>query len=208
MKILLALLILFLNCSIAFAKSVKVESLSVVNCEHENMEFQATILKDVKFRSGLEFAKGEILSSHIKKLVPARWGKRSAYMVIEPISIGENTLDDYNLEGKTTTIKVIDKDNVKEELKNTAKQAGINTTKKITNTLLPGSEQIFDISRGIIAPAEGKTRLQSAAGNLIDDLPTKHLKKGAELDIKEGDKIVLKIYRTDVSRIRFFKRNK
>ena len=120
----------------------------------------------------------------------------------------ENTLDDYNLEGKTTTIKVIDKDNVKEELKNTAKQAGINTTKKITNTLLPGSEQIFDISRGIIAPAEGKTRLQSAAGNLIDDLPTKHLKKGAELDIKKGDKIVLKIYRTDVSRIRFFKRNK
>ena len=207
MRVLLALLLILMNCSVAHAKKVKIESHSVINCEHESTEFNGIILKNVKFRSGLEFKKDEILSTHIVKVVPARWGKRNAYIVVQPVSIGELPLEEYNLEGKTTSIKVIDKSNAKAELKNKAKETGINTAKKITNKVLPGSEQILDFSRGLIKPEEGKTRLQSATSNLLDDMPTKHLKKGADLNIESGDKMVLKIYRKDVPKIRFFKRN-
>ncbi|MBQ3641755.1 hypothetical protein II906_07525 [bacterium] len=203
-RILLTFIIILATTAATYAKSVKVESLSIVNSEQDATEFNAVILKDVKFRSGLVLKKDEVLTSHIEKFIPARRGKRSAYIIIKPVTIGEISLENYKLEGKTTTKKIISKENAKD----TAKEAGINTAKRITNTLLPGSEEVIDFSRGLIKPEEGKTRLQSASGNLLDDLPTKHLKKGADLDIKEGDKLVLKIYRTDVSKIRYFKRNR
>jgi len=135
----------------------------------------------------------------IIKLVPARSCKRNAYMVVKPILMTDDEistpLDESNLEAKTTTKKVIDKEDIKKNLGKNVKKAGINAGMKAATTMVPGSGQVLQVSKGLIKPEEGKTRLQSAADNLTDSLPTKHLKKGKALDIKEGDKLVLKFYK-------------
>ena len=66
---------------------------------------------------------------------------------------------------------------------------------------------MYQVSKGLIKPNEGQTRLQSAANNFVDDTPLKHLKKGHDVDIKAGDKFVLKFYHSDVPKWRIFKRN-
>ena len=227
MKKILVLFILFLTSGSVWAKNIQVECLTPVNAEMETPEFNAKVLKESKFKSGLVFKKNDVINMKIKKFVPAKAGSRSAYIVVQPVSFVEEEevqymyhtetetkyipINDETLEGKTTSIKVLSKEDVKNHIKEDWKQdlgkVGKGVTKKVVNTALPGAEQMYQVSKGLIKPNEGQTRLQSAANNFIDDTPLKHLKKGHDVDIKAGDKIVLKFYHTDVPKWRVFKRN-
>ena len=83
----------------------------------------------------------------------------------------------------------------------------ISVIETVVNKAVPGASQIYDVSKGLVHPAEGQTRLQSAAKNIIDDSPLKLLKKGRDLDIKKGDKIFLKFYHNNIPKWCFIARN-
>lgn len=231
MKKLLILFILFLSSTAAFAKNVEVECLTPVNSDMETPEFKVKILKEAKFRSGVVFEKNDIVNMDIVEIVPEKKAHRSAYIVVRPISketeetvCSESSphectkeyktilITDKALEGKSTNMKVVSKLEVKQELKDNwkddLKKAGKGVTKGVINKTLPGATQIYDVSKGIISPREGQTRLQSAANNLIDDSPLKLLRKGASINIKKGDKLYFKFYHTNVPKWRYFARNK
>ena len=230
MKKILILLFIILSTGSAFAKNVQVECLTSISSETEEITFKAKILKDVEFKSGITFAKNDIVNMNIVNIVPAKSVKRSSYIVVHPVSIEEKEMvcleenpqectteikyipiEDKTLQGKTTSIKVISKQeikqNLKENWKDDVKKAGKGVAKKAVNTALPGAEQIYVVSKGLIKPEEGQTRLQSAANNLVNDTPLKNLKKGSDINIKSGDKIVLKFYHTDIPKWRIFARN-
>ncbi len=224
MKKILILLMLLVSASSAFAKNVQVECLTPINSEIESMEFDAKILKDAEFKSGVVFKKNDIVKMQIKDIVSAKFGGRNAYIVVHPKYIIEETntedtetekhlhINDSTLEGKTTSIKVLSKADIKQHIhddwKDDLKKAGKGVTKKVVNTALPCAEQAFQVSKGLLKPNEGETRLQSAANNLIDDSPLKHLKKGHDIDIRKGDKIIIKFYHTDIPQWRFIARGK
>ena len=227
MKKILLLFILIFTASTAFAKNVQVECLTPVNPEMEKLEFNAKVLKDAQFKSGLVFKKNDIINMQIKQIVPAKAGSRSSYIIVRPVSFVEEAevetsegiertsklipIEDKTLEGKTTSMKVLSKEDIKNNLhdnwKDDLKKAGKGVTKKVVNTAMPGAEQMYQISKGLIKPNEGQSRLQSAANNFVDDTPLKHLRKGADINIKAGDKIFLKFYHTNVPKWRIFKRN-
>ncbi len=227
MKKIFLLLVLFLAAGSAWAKNVEVECLTPVHEDMEVYEFKAKVLKEVKFNSGLVFRKNDVINMHIKEIVEAKKGGRSAYIIVRPVSFVEEEkvetengvesrekltfIEDKTLEGKTTSIKVISKADIKQHIhddwKDDLKKAGKGVTKKVVNTAVPGASQIYQVSKGMIHPAEGQTRLQSAANNVIDDSVFKHLKKGHDLDIKKGDKFFLKFYHTDIPKWRFIARN-
>ncbi|MBQ9245225.1 hypothetical protein IJ182_03050 [bacterium] len=231
MKKILLLLILTITTSAAYAKNVPFECLDAINSEMETTEFKAKILKNVQFKSGFTFQKGDIVNMNIIKMVPAKSVKRSGYIVVQPLSIyKEKTIcsednpddcftitevipiEDKSLEGKTTSIKVLSKQDIKQNLQENwqddLKKAGKVVTKRVVNTALPGAEQIYVVSKGLIKPEEGQTRLQSATNNLIDDTPLKNLRKGSDINIKKGDKIFLKFYHNDIPKWRIIARNK
>ena len=231
MKRILFTIVVLMVSNYAFAKNVEVECLEPVNKDIEATEFKVKILKEASFKSGTVFKKNDIVNMQILDIIPAKSVKRSSYIIVKPVSIEEEKLvcidessdncsseivnipiDDKTLQGQTTSIKVISKQDVKQNLKENWKEdlgkAGKVVAKKVVNTTLPGAEQVYVVSKGLIKPAEGQTRLQSATNNLIDDTPLKHLKKGADIDIKVGDKIFLKFYHTDIPKWRFFARGR
>ncbi len=243
MKKILFLTVLLLSSNACFAKNMPVESLNPVTVQTDIFDYNARIIKDTTFSSGFTLPEGAIVNMEIVKIVPARWGKRPAYMVVRPVYMEvplteedinppyfeKNEIyrelvyeapyyDDYdwdelpekepkttklvliedeNLIGRSTSIKFTNKEDIKQNLKQNwkkdVKKLGIAAGMKTVNTMVPGSGQIIQISKGFIMPEEGKTRLQSAANNVLDELPTKHLKKGAEINIKEGDIITLRM---------------
>ena len=198
MKKILILFIFIFCINTADAVNVKIESLTEVNGNNSATHFAGKILQDTKISDEITLKKDAVINMEIIELVPAKWGKRSAYMIAKPIFMAEKdyftTLNELPIEAKTTSIKIITKDDIKQNWKKGIKDAGCKAGMKVATNMVPGSGQVLQISKGLIMPEEGKTRLQSATGNLLDTLPTKHLKKGKDLDIKEGDKIVFKFY--------------
>ena len=243
MKNFLFLIALLFSANTCFAVYMPVESLTSVSSDTDYTDYNAKVLKETKFSNNIIIPKGAVVNMEIVKIVPARSGKRPAYMVVKPVfmevpltkeelnppcnekselyyfikwrteySYGFDwdelpeseprttkyvMLDDRKLSGRTTTIKFTNKEDLKQNLtqnkKEYMKKAGTAVGKKVLTTIAPGSEQLYQISKGLIKPEEGKSRLESAASNVIEDSPLKHLKKGADLNIKEGDIITLKM---------------
>lgn len=217
MKKVMLFFTLILTSLSAPALNVKVECLTPVNAGTQNEVFEAKILKDAKFESGFEFKKYTTMYFDIIETIPSKWGKRSAYMVIKPIAVtdAENwkmPLEETDIEGKTKTLKILKKPDLKKELKENAKSAvksaAGSAATKTANMLLPGSAQVYQLSKGLLLPEEGKTRLQSAAGNLVDNSALKHFKPGEDLNIEEGNIIVLDFYHSDIPKRKFRKRRK
>lgn len=202
MKNILIFLTILLFANSAIAVNVKLESLTEVNNENGATHYAGKVLKDAKITDDVILKQDSVINMEIVKIVPAKWGKRSAYMVAKPIFMAEEELftplDELPIEAKTTNIKIVTKDDIKNNWKQGVKNAGYTAGMKVATNMLPGSGQVLQISKGLIMPEEGKTRLQSATGNFLDTLPTKHLKKGKELDIKEGDQIVFKFYKKSI----------
>lgn len=243
MKKFLFIIALLFSINSCFAVYMPVESLNSVSSNTDFFDYNAKVLKETKFSNDIIIPKGAIVNMDIVKIVPAKSGKRPAYMIVKPVfmevpltkeelnptcneiselyhfikwgteySYGFDwdelpeqeprttkyvMLDNPKLTGRTTTIKFTNKEDIKQNLKQNWKQdikkAGKAAGKKAITTMAPGSEQLYQISKGLINPEEGKSRLESAAGNAIEATPLKHLKKGADLNIKEGDIITLKM---------------
>jgi hypothetical protein len=244
MKKFLFFIALLFTASSCFAVTMPVESLTSVTSVTDYTDYNAKVLKATKFSNDFVIPQGAIVNMDIVKIVPARNGKRPAYMVVKPVfmevpltkeelnppyvekselyyfikwrteySYGFDweelpepeprttkyvMIDDRKLSGRTTTIKFTNKEDIKQNLKQNKKEymkkAGAAVGKKALTTIAPGSEQLYQISKGLIKPEEGKSRLESATGNVIEESPLKYLKKGAEINIKEGDIITLKMH--------------
>ena len=215
--ILITLLFIF---SAAWAKEVQMECLTPVNGHTASLDFKVKVLKSVKFQSGTTFEKNEIIDLQIKEIVPAKALGRSSYIVVKPVSKEKKLSDgetqvtpikDVYLEGKTTSIKVLSKNdiknNIEENWQDDLKKAGIGASKMAINSVVPGATTIYQASKGLINPNEGESRLKSAGQNVVDNTALKHLKKGHDINIKSGDKLFIKFYHSDVPKWRFIKRN-
>mgnify|MGYP005803824375 CR=1 FL=1 len=85
---------------------------------------------------------------------------------------------------------------------------GLNAGLTVGGYYVKGLGQIFYFSKGLIKPDEGRNRIQSAFHNVYENTPFVFLEKGEEVNIEEGDLLVLKFYHSDVPKWRFIKRQK
>ena len=202
-KIILTLMILSLTVLSAKATNVVVESLEDIDKNDINKIFSAKVLEDASLNSEIIFSKDAIFKGEIVKMVDAQRGKRSGYIVIRPVSLEYNGLEE-TFEGKNIEAKV--QGYSKKSWKDTSLKAGVSAGLKVGNRYIPGFSQVFYFSKGLIKPAEDKTRLESAITSVYENSPFVYFNKGDELNINTGDMLVLKFYHPEVPKWRVLKR--
>lgn len=201
MKKLLLLFCLFFITPASFALNVVVESQSNISKETESADFSAKVLEAAEFTDGTTLEEGAVLNGKIIKAVEAKRGKRNAYIVIQPVSytIGNTvkTIEDKNLEAKVVGYS-----------KKDYKKMGLDAGLAVGGYFVKGLGQIFYFSKGLIMPDDGKSRVSSAIHNVYENTPFVYIEKGEEVEIEEGDMLVLKFYHADVPKWRILKRQK
>lgn len=202
-KLILTLMVLSFTVLSAKATNVIVESLDNIDKNDNNKIFNAKILEDASLDSEIIFSKDAILKAEIVKKVDAQRGKRSGYIVIRPLSLEYNGQEE-TFEGKNIEAKV--QGYSKKSWKDVSVKAGVSAGLKVGSRYIPGFSQAFYFSKGLIKPAEDKTRLESAISSVYENSPFVYVNKGEEIDIDKGDMLVLKFYHPEVPKWRVLKR--
>ncbi len=203
MKKLLIIFVIFLSLTGAsYAHNVLVQSLSDFSKDDSNKDFSAKVIEDVEFDSGLKFEANSTINGKILKVVDAKRGKRDAYIVITPVSNTKvdgniSLIEDSNLEAKVVGYS-----------KKDWKQMGLDAGLAVGGQFVKGLGQMFYFSKGLIKPDEGRNRVQTAFHNVYESTPFVYAEKGKDVDINQGDLLVLKFYHTDVPKWRPIKRQK
>jgi len=192
--------IYFAFVSTAAAKNVLVQSLDDFTKNDIEKVFQAQVLEQETINSSLTLPENSIIKGKIIKVEEAKRGKRNAYIIIKPETIenGENVI---KIENSCLEAKVVGYS--KKDFKQTALKAGLTAG----GFFVKGLGQVFYFSKGLILPDSDKSRLSSAAHNVYENTPFVYIEKGDEIDIDNGDLLVLKFYHSDIPKWKVLKRN-
>ena len=202
-KFLILLMAFSFTMRMANATNVIVESLDSLNNKKINGEFSAKILEDAELTSGRVFKAGAILTGNVVKKVEAKRGKRSGYIVIQPVSLEYNgVVENFEEQDIEATVKGYSKKSWKEK----GAKAGLSAGLTIGSRNIPGLSQMFYFSKGFIKPQEDKSRLESGVTSMYENSPFAYIEKGQEINIEQGDMLVLQFYHTDVPKWRVLKR--
>ncbi len=181
---------------------VAVESLSDFSFNHQVDTVRLKVLEKNKFKNGVKFEKGAILTAKVAKVVDAKRGKRNGYLVVDPLS--------YTVPSTGASVQIDDEYWLANVLgykpfdaKSTAAKAGLS----VAGFFVKGIGQIFYFGKGVISPEEGEGRLKSGAKNVYENSPLAYIEEGEEVDIKTGDILLLKFYHEDVPKWKFWERN-
>ncbi len=189
MRKILILLILFFTVATANAKTVQVESLSVVNQNSTSPYIKAKVCKETSLNDEYILKEGTIIEGEIIDVVEPKRAKRDAYIVVRPISFEENG-NIQNVEDKNFIIKVFDYKKI--DYKNAAVNAGLS----VGSYFVKGIQYAYRFSEGIIKPDEGESRIKSGFTNVYENSPLSLIEKGKDVDIQEGDLLKFKFIRS------------
>lgn len=203
-RVIISALFMFFTFVPSMAENVMVESMGGFAEKEDIYSFKAKVVEDAIFESGLVFEKDAVVEGEIVKTVDPKRGKRNGYIIIRPIS--------YSIPSEDNEIKKIEDEFLEAKVvgyskKNFAKM-GLNAGLTVGGYYVKGLGQIFYFSKGLIKPDKGRNRIQSAFHNVYENTPFVFLEKGEEVDIEEGDLLVLKFYHADIPKWRFIKRQK
>ena len=200
-KIFYAILFYLVVMPCALAQNILVESMTDFHQSDEQKIFSAKVIEETELSDGKIIKANSTLNGTIIKTVDAKRGKRNAYIIIQPESFEVDgvvhLIEDKNLEAKVVGYS-------KRDYKKTALDAGL----AVGGYFVKGLGQIFYFSKGLIIPDEDKSRIKTAFHNVYENTPFVYIEKGDEVDIDEGDLLVLKVYHSDVPKWRVIKRNK
>lgn len=187
MRKILILIMLILGVQAGFAQNVLVESLSDIKEGEGDVEFSAKVLEQAELKDGTVFEENSIINGKIIKTVEAKRGKRNAYIIIKPVSY---TTSDSNsvisMEEKNFEAKVVGYS------KKDFKKMGLDAGLAVGGYFVKGLGQIFYFSKGLIQPDDGKSRVSTAVHNVYENTPFVYIEKGQDVDIENGDYLVLK----------------
>ncbi|MBQ6516975.1 hypothetical protein IJI31_07350 [bacterium] len=203
-KFILTLMMLSFATMSANATNVIVESLDNIEQNSNSRIFSAKVLEDATLKTGEEFKEGSVLKSEIVKKVDAQRGKRSGYIVIQPISMEYNGTETY-FEG--TDIEATVKGYSKKSWKDLGTKAGLSAGLAAGSRKIPGFSQVFYFSKGFLKPEEDQSRFKSGVTSAYENSPFAYINKGEEINIETGDMLVLKFYHSEVPKWRVLKRN-
>jgi len=203
-KFLITLLVFGFTIGMANATNVIVESLEAMDSNKENSEFSAKVLEDAELKSGQVFKTGAVLKGIVVKKVDAKRGKRGGYIVIQPVTLEYNGVVE-NFEGQDIEATV--QGYSKKSWKELGSKAGLSVGLAAAGKCIPGVSQMFYFSKGLIQPEEDKSRLESAVNSVYKNSPFVYIEKGQDINIEQGDMLVLKFYNSDVPKWRVLKRS-
>lgn len=127
----------------------------------------------------------------VKKIIPAKRGKRDEYLKIQVLSY-TNPLEGneiINVEKKvvTGTLRLSEE----KDLDDIRNKAGISVVGHILK--VPALTQVVAVSKGLINPNEDESRIVSAGKNLYESTPFTYVEKGNALNIEPDSILVIKV---------------
>lgn len=134
---------------------------------------------------------GAFVKIAVKKIIPAKRGKRDEYLKIQMLSytnpLERNEIINVEKKAVTGTLRLSEE----KDLDDIRNKAGISVVGHILK--LPALTQVVAVSKGLINPNEDETRIVSAGKNLYESTPFTYVEKGNALNIEPDSILVIKV---------------
>ena len=162
------------------------ESVEQLNIEEGNILKFKTV-DEYKLTDDITVENGSVLTIRVMEYIVPKRGKRDGYLKINVESYtipSENDMvidiKNKNIEGKLKLASNIDKKGIVEQTGAYAAEVALD---------MPGLSQIYAVTKGIVKPNDGQSRLESAGTNIYNSTLLPYINKGQDLILKE-DSIV------------------
>lgn len=144
---------------------------------------------DLSDRATLE--EGASVTVKVTEYVPPKRGKRNGYAKIQVISYTVPSKNNERISVTSDELIGTLKQSTPLDKKELAKKAGITVAGQVLK--FPGFSQAVAVSKGLIAPNENQSRLESAEKNLYESTPLTYSEKGHDLHIEKDGILVLSV---------------
>lgn len=166
------------------------QNISSVNIKKNDVYTFQTIER-CKISSEEYIENGASVKIAVKKIIPAKRGKRDEYLKIQVLSY-TNPLEGneiINVEKKvvTGTLRLSEE----KDLDDIRNKTGISVVGHILK--VPALTQVVAVSKGLINPNEDESRIVSAGKNLYESTPFTYVEKGNALNIEPDSILVIKV---------------
>lgn len=179
--------ILFLLTSSVQAKTFKVVALESFSTEYPQSTFNVQVTQQELFGRDLVIEEGTIISGRVIKIAKPKRGKRNAYFVFIPTALTykgrTETLDKLKLSAKVVGYRPVNPEKVV-----------IYAAKKAADLAFKGASLGLSFAEGATQAKDGE-RIKSGIIKAYKDSPLSFIETGSELDIDQGDIIILKLKR-------------
>jgi len=185
-KTLLAFVFIFFSLtSCAQAQTLKVVSIDGFSTKNPSAICRVQTLETTELADNFFLESGTIISGTVVQAHRPKFGKRDSYLEIIPTSITNNDKT-INITKSKLTAKVV-------AYKPIAPQAlAGNVAIKAANLVVLGASQGISFTMGATQAKEG-TRIKSGLERMYKDSFISLLEAGSELNINQGDILILKI---------------
>ena len=182
--------ILFFLTSSAYAKTITVMSCEKFSTVTPKETFSVKITERQELKNGKFLEEGTIISGPVIRVQKAQRGKRSGYFEFLPTSAT------YNGETKTAKNPIIAAKVVAyQPIKVTPEKIAIAVAKKAAGMAVKGGSLGVAFLEGVTNAEDGQNKLEAGVVNVYKDTPLSFIEVGSELNLNEGDIIVLKLKR-------------
>lgn len=184
-KILLTIGILFCLTPTVYARTLRVESVQNFSTENPSPTYSVRVLDREEFKNGKVLEPGTVISGQVVKVQNAQRGKRNGYFEFLPSSAT------YNGETKTAQNPIVIAKVVGYSPME-PKDLALKAVKSAAGFAVKGASQGIAFVEGV-AEAQDGNRLKSGIVNVYKDSPLSFIEVGSELNIKDGDILLLKL---------------
>lgn len=181
----ISVFIFMLLTSCVQAKTFKVVALESFSTEYPQANFNVQVTQQEILGRDLVIEEGTIISGKVVKISKPKIGKRNAYFEFVPTVITYNgkseKLNHTKLRAKVVGYRPINPEKVV-----------IYAAKKATNLIFMGASVGISFAEGATQAKDGE-RFKAGIIKAYKDSPLSFVETGSELDIDQGDVIILKL---------------
>lgn len=179
------LCILIFSTSIVLAETIKVTSFEPISSREPFETYQIKTMEKCKFKNGVVFDEGAVITGKTINVKSSRRGKRDAYIEFKPTQYESNG-QTLNLHNEKIKAKIV---------RHNPLDMGEATTfiaLNVVECFLPGVFEVHSFMKGYQGADEG-TKMKSGFVQMYKDSPLSFIEKGNEINTEPGDILLLKI---------------
>lgn len=176
-----------------FSHKIYVVSNQVINSSEikKNDVYTFRTIERCKISDEEYIENGASVKISVKKIIPAKRGKRDEYLKIQMLSytnpLEENKVISVEKKAVTGTLHLSEP----KDLDDIRNKAGISVVGHILK--VPALTQVVAVSKGLINPNEDESRIVSAGKNLYESTPFTYVEKGDVLNIEQDSVLIIKV---------------
>lgn len=177
--------IILMIAQTTFAQNIRAVSLEKFSTNEPKPHYKAQIIDPCVFKDGTILYEGSVIEGSVVKIQHAKRGKRNGYFDIEI-----NSITTAGITQKITKPKLYAR--VVGYAILSPQELVLTAARTAAGIAVKGASQGISFAQGFIEANDG-SRIKSAVINVYKDSPLSYIETGKELNINEGDTMILKV---------------